>query len=298
MFGRIRIENNILTIFPVKITKIIYWVTTPHYCQISSEKNYTVLYDNNTYQAKLIKQAYFCDLALFKIDNFNGNIKTIKIIKSKNTLLNKKLILNKKPGFYIENYFTPYLDIDGGSRQLFYLCKFEEKVNPGDSGTPIYNEDNELVGIISITKEGKTYLVPGFLITKLINCINYKIIPYVPLTLTMNRDDKIVVLESEVLQKGDIITKLNNYTIKKDTIYSKKLKDWIPIDTYILLCCLDSPFINITIDNEVTYRLKINDMNKFLKYPFDPKITNKNSYQSLFKKKKLNYRLVKNNLMR
>jgi len=297
MFGRILIDNHILTIFPIKINKEIYWVTTPHSCQLSSNKLYQVLFDNKKYQARLFKQAYYCDLAIFKIDNFNGNIKTIKIIKSKNNLLNKKLSFKEKTGFFIKNYFAPYLDINGSSRQMYYLCKFEEKVEPGDSGTPIYNENEELVGIISIARKEDTFLVPGFLIPNLINCKNNKMIPYLPIKLTMNIENKIQVIKSDILKSGDIITNIEDFKIKNDSIFSNELKDWIPIDTYILLFMIDKEFVNLKVNDDTTFRLRIENMNKYLKYPFNPNPKYKSSYQNLLKKKSLNYDLIRKNLI-
>lgn len=293
MQGRIRINNNILTIFPFKYKKEIYWITTPHSCKISSKKTYQVLFDNEKYQARLYKQAYYCDLAVFKIDNFKQNLNMVKIIKSKNNLLNKKLFFKGTSGFFIKYHFTPYLDMDGASRQMYYLCNFNASIVPGDSGSPVFNQENKLVGMISIAKNKDIFLVPGFFIPKVIDSTKNKIIPYLPLKLTIE-DEKIIILNNyKSLKKMDVITAINNIKITNDSIYMNDIKEWIPIDTYILNFVDD--FITITVNNETKIRLEIEDMNNYLRFPFDPNPSKKKSYQHKMEKKA--FQDIKRNLV-
>jgi hypothetical protein len=285
MSGRIFIDNNIITIFPFKIGKQVYWITTPHSCYLNREEKYSVIYKNKKYIATLFKHAFWCDLAVFLIDDFTEIIHVSKIIKSFSSLKSSQLIFKNKSGLFLDYSYPAYLDINGGCRSLMYQCTFKSSVIPGDSGTPIYNKENELIGIISHHQKF-TYLVPSFFISKIINNSNEvnQIIPYLPLKLTLEKDLVKVLNNSDLILKDDIILSVDGNKLNKGNIFNTSVKTQIPFDVYLL--SLKNPEERIKLEvlrdnKKIEIELKVDNQNKYLKYPFNPDKSITPSYHSL-----------------
>jgi len=285
MSGRIFIDDNIITVFPFKHEKIVYWITTPHHCYLDESISYPVIYKQKKYTAKLFKQAYWCDLAIFKIDDFTETIRVSKIVKAYSSLQSSPLIFKNKLGFFLDYSYPAYLDINGGCRSLMYQCNFKADVIPGDSGSPIYNKSEELIGIISHHQKF-THLVPSFFIPRIISNsqeVN-NIIPYLPLKLTLEKNQVMVLNDTELINKNDLILAVDNNKLNQGNMFNASLKTQIPFDVYLLSMKNPEERIKLEIlreNKKIEVELKVENLNKYLKYPFNPNKTSETTYQSL-----------------
>lgn len=270
MNNKIFIDKYILSYTIIKYKKLIYLVTTPHGIFIEKNKKYQVNYNDENYMVTIYKQAYWCDLAIFKFtEKFKGKINELLILKSNPKIYHLKVENNeKKIKGFIENFvYLCYLDINGGNRILYYQLKIlDGLVKQGHSGTGIYTK-NKLIGIISNVTNNKAFLVPSFFILKLLNEKISDYSPYLPLKLTL-LENKVIVLEKySGLYRGFIIEKFDKLPVNDGLVYCSEIKDNIPIDVYLQMFGKLNNYIVIS-NNKFNYKLKIKNLNNYLKYPF------------------------------
>lgn len=272
MFGILEINSYKLSITPIKFNDIIYWITTPHGLFIEKDKEYLMKLDDNIYKLKLWKQAMWCDLAIFNCDEIISlKIKKLKILKSHNALYNIS-VKNKQynlDGFLEKFYYSPYLDINGANRTLFYQINLFDKIEEGMSGSAFYNKDI-LIGLASSKSDDgmKSFLIPGFFIVKLLNesISNYS--PFLPIKLTIQDNKTILFEDYKNIKKGFHIKKFDSLKLNKCCeVYSTELKDNIPIDVYLQLFKKIGDIVRLD-DGKCNYNLDVYNINDNLRYPF------------------------------
>ena len=98
---------------------------------------------------------------------------------------------------------------------LYYKMKIPFKCRSGNSGKPIYNSKQQLIGILAKEENDYIYVIPSIYIIK---------------SLSKNDNNNIYYFDFD-----STITKINKYIIKENSIYHNSLKSYIPIDTYFTL---------------------------------------------------------------
>ena len=165
-----------------------------------------------------------------------------------------------------------HLDINGGNRNLYYQMKVSSGiVSQGTSGTGIYYKD-KLIGIISNAVEKTALLVPSFFIIKVLDEKNSNYSPFLPLQLTMKENQIILVNSYLGLLKGFTITKFDDLFVNNGMVYCSEIKDSLPIDVYLQIFVRTNSIITIS-DGKFIHKLKIKNLNDYLKIPFISGIT-------------------------
>lgn len=209
-----------------KVSDKTYIVTNNHVVEDANE-----IIVNNKYVAHIVNRDEYEDIAVLTIDNtnfktsrFNYNlkyqfsVKTIDNIKGKIIKKNYKLPVNLKSGNYLIN-----------------TIKLNLNIKDGYSGSPLYNHQKEVIGMITLrdTNTNESYAIDikhALYIAHILETINIKRSDLaVELASTSNKQvltkynlnnhnvDGVIVMKvyrSKKLKKGDIITHINNIRIK------------------------------------------------------------------------------------
>ena len=277
-----------LSVTPIKYKSVIYWATTPHGIFIESGKKYLLNYNERDYECELHKQSYWCDLALFVCD-IKIKMKKTKVLKAHNYLKDLTIKNEKIKGFVSEFCYQTHLDINGACRNLFYKIDITDgKVCEGDSGSGLYKKDR-LVGLISHLgrEENTCFCVPVYFVLKVLEKES-DFISFLPLKLTMVKKEVIVIEKYNDVEAGYKIKKIDNLNVENGMVYVGELKDYIPLDTYVHIYGEKDGIIKIS-DKKSEYKLRVMDMNSYLKYPFvsgvSEKPDSKHIYQDLWEKR-------------
>lgn len=266
----IKIDEYILSYTLVKIRKKVYLVTTPHGIFIDKNYDYTFTRNSKEFKCKLLRQAYWCDLAIFEITTKNKfKIFELKILKANSSIYNLRVEnKSKRIKGLIENFsYLCYLDIHGGNRNMYYQMNvYNGNIDKGSSGTGIYIKDR-LIGIISNQIDKKALLVPSFFILKILDEKLSDYSPYIPFQLDM-KDDEVILVNSYLgLKKGFVIRKFNGLPVNKGMIYVSEIKDSIPLDVYLQIFCSYNDYVTIS-DSRFIHKIKVMNLNDYLNVPF------------------------------
>lgn len=258
IYGRIILENNLLTLTCIKFNKEIYWITTPHGIYLSFDKEYDVIYQNKIYKATLFKQSYSTDLAIFKV-NIKIKISETKIIKSNKNI--KEIIINDcNIKGKINIVYNNFLDLKYGFRNIYYQINGNRIIKEGESGTGLFHK-NKLVGIIFCGIEKTVFLIPAFFFEKTLQEKNSAFISFLPLKLKIKENKLLNLISYKELEENEIIEKVDGFKVSNGCIFNYELKDYIPVDVYIHVFSKNEIKINDKI-------LSICNLNDFLNYPF------------------------------
>jgi hypothetical protein len=116
---------------------------------------------------------------------------------------------------YIDNHYFPINMLPGNPKNLYYVMEcINDTVMCGESGSPIYDKDKKLVGIISKIKKNYIYIIPTIYICN-----------------SIKKEDNTKIYNIKNLNALNI----NSYNIKDDKIYHPSLKTYINKDTYLVL---------------------------------------------------------------
>ena len=301
-------KSYLLTCQPIKYKNEIYLITTPHGIYINPDKKYYYYSNKTKYYITLYKQAYWCDLAIFKfVDNITLSINETRFLKSNYKIIKQKLWANKFKAIVYNTVYMCHLDINFMNRNMFYKIfldgnnDYNMNIRKGDSGTLFYsNNTNKLVGILGYGKNNVGYLIPGFFINKLLDEKNSMCSPYLPLQLTM-KNEKIFVINNKKLCNYEI-KMFDNKNVKNGCVYNAETKSNLPIDVYFQI--YGNNFSTIIIDNGAKkYSIKVKSLNDYLKYPFKSGMKgynkNKNTYNYLWENidRGNNMKKIMNNLV-
>lgn len=146
---------------------------------------------------------------------------------------------------YIGNTFININMLPENPRNMYYMMKSDDTViRPGDSGKPIFNQANKLVGIISKTKDDIIYVIPIIYIIKSLSRIDNK---------------NIYTLKLKNIQK------IKTSHIKNNMVYHNSLKSYIPVDVYLNLEGDIGKIINVTTKSSITKNCKFTTFNSVIK---------------------------------
>lgn len=276
--GTIEIGKFRLSITPIKYNSSIYWVTCPHGIFIESDKEYTVSFNSRRIKVCIYKQAYWADIAIFSSEE-KVNIKNIRVLKSHSTLLDKMIYnkLYKLKGRLSSFNYERYLGLRDGNRNLYYKVILDSNtIKNGMSGSGFYYKNTKskvkteyLIGILSFTKEKprEGYLVPGFLILRLLEQDRPSFSPFLPLKLRMDRDNVVLDEDCGDIKKDSILTKFNGERISRACIYVSELRDNLPIDVFLQIFGVVGESMKVS-DTKRDYELEIRDLNEYIEIPF------------------------------
>ena len=103
----------------------------------------------------------------------------------------------------------------GNPKNLYYVMEcINTTIECGDSGSPIYDEDKKLVGVISKIKKNHIYVIPTIYICNSLD----------------KKDNSNIYMISERDPKS-----IEKYIIKNNNIYHPSLKTYIDKDTFLIL---------------------------------------------------------------
>lgn len=294
MIATIELGNFKGKITPIKFNKTIYWITTPHGIFIEKGKEYLVTYQNKDINVKLYKQSYRFDLAIFK-SKTEIKLAETKILKSNKIIFNSKIYNNDIEGIIETIDFIPHLNITNYNRNMFYGFKLlKGNLVPGDSGMGFFSDKNQLIGIFaqSSNTSEKYYLVPALFIQKLLVDKHPDFIPYLPIKVTLDKDNAIIKENFSDIKRGFKIKKFGGKPmVNKYMVYYKEINDNIPFDVYFMIIAEKEKYISIS-NNISQKKIRIQNLNDYLQAPFVSGITKKEfdsitteTYQSLSLKK-------------
>ena len=213
-----------------KVNKKTYIITNHHII----EDNNKILV-NNKYEAKLINTDEYEDIAIlsiqtkkFKKAKFNYNIHPqdkIRIISNNNhlkgyiTKINNKVLVNLKSGNYLIN-----------------TIEVNAQIKEGHSGSPIYNTNKQVIGLITMKHKNKDnigYAIDIKHVLSIAKKLEKKPItrPNIGVEVASTSNQEIIdkynlntyhkqgiivtkVYSSKQLKQGDIITSINNHKVK------------------------------------------------------------------------------------
>ena len=233
-----------------------YVITNYHV--ISACKDVIIkLEDNNIYNAEVINYDEYSDIAILSIPYSNNNLlkmstsnvyeKDIVFVKNSNDkILGQVLSKNVEINISNSHYDAIAVDID---------------VDSGYSGSPLFNNDAEVIGIISARDKSKVYVIPISYALDIANKLESGVIerPNLGATFTnttntelineyniSNDIDGVVILNitegfplsNAGIEEGSIITKLNDKAIKnvnelRNELYKYNVGDSITIEVYL-----------------------------------------------------------------
>jgi hypothetical protein len=203
---------------------------------ISESSFFTVSYNKKTFGISIhhdypIDSSTFNDnnIKIYKYSNWNEIIlyNTDGILINKKTNFNKfalkvpslnstyKNAFNKEYNLkYSHIEYLPLKMISSNPILLYYIFKVKKRIDI-QSGDPIIDENNKLVGIFSKLEGNNLYVIPSIYILKTFEKSN------------------LYYLDTDISK----ITKINNYIIKNKNIFYRQMGVPIPVSAYLLLEC-------------------------------------------------------------
>lgn len=116
---------------------------------------------------------------------------------------------------YVDKYYFPINMLPNNPKNMYYMMKcLNDTIKPGDSGSPIYNQDKQLIGIISKTKNDTIFVIP---------------VIYILNSILKNDNNNIYMIKCRDLKNIDM------YNVKNNKIYHPSLKTYIYTETYFTL---------------------------------------------------------------
>jgi hypothetical protein len=210
-----------------------------------------VIIDGKTFDDFII--CAWCDLILIPYQNQNNNKFVFKQFVKKQMEPEDKYFSNNNS---INNIKLKYINnslIQIGhitkNPIIMYNCLKISSLNENhyiEAGSPIYNENNKLAGIVSKTinndSHSEIYSVP---------------VNYILKAMTKTDNTKLYTLVEDI----DNIDKINNYKIICKKIYCNLHKIYIPVDTYIAIHGDISIFLSIIFHNGRYKKVSLYEMN-------------------------------------
>lgn len=252
--------------FVYKIENNTNYIVTNYHVIHNSEDVYVYNLDNKKIKAEIIDYDIYTDLALLKIED-NLNLKEAKLIKSKvkekDYIYYFNIYINKiEKGKVLNLHSEIFLDTNYGN-SYYDGISIEGNISEGNSGGPVLNKKNEVIGLISLKKENKNtaIYIPIENIIDVVSKLENHSLKRPNLggifvssynedilkenNIVIDNINGVVVLEvmrdyplyNALIIKGDIITRINNINISsvnelQKEIYSCNVGDIINLEYY------------------------------------------------------------------
>lgn len=212
----------------VKVKNNIYVITTSHFSKrfFYQSIELDILQRSNIWDIAVLlpcKEIKYNFTFCLSQKVFNGNNKFYYLSNGKQKKIKIKNIVINKYG---------YIPIE-----------YKNKIANGDSGSPVYNENKQVLGIISYIEDNIIYIVPSFIIQHVINNNSHKLFnilfSYCPLDKTSMMQyfhlcGLYIRRSGNSLLKGDIVLQINNIPVNIDgSLMVNNIK--LDINIYIML---------------------------------------------------------------
>lgn len=113
------------------------------------------------------------------------------------------------------NYYFPINMFPGNPKNLYYVMEcINSTIECGDSGSPIYDKDRRLIGIISKIQKNHVYVIPTIYICNSLD----------------KKDNSNIYMISEREPKS-----IETFNVKNSTIYHASLKTYIDKNAFLVL---------------------------------------------------------------
>ena len=153
------------------------------------------------------------------ISKSNGNNKLKRFLDYRIQLLpiqTQVFISERNNHCEIVNYNFINMGLMPNYPKILYIILKSQDTKNISIGSPVYYENNVLIGMVSYIKDDIIYCLPYYYILKTFENINDVLVP------------------NEIIKETDIL-KINNYNVKDNKVYHPSIKMNIPISCYFLL---------------------------------------------------------------
>ena len=194
----------------------IYTITTHHFLPFKEDEIYSI-YNKIKIKHNIITRPIWNEILILDYNdsikhNIIKNYKKIKPLEKEKLYIGFEKIESIMVGIkYITLGFIP-----GNPRLLYYTVNSETEINlKGYSGSPVFDNNDKLIGIFCKKNRNQYYILP---------------IIYLIKTLEKKDNNNIYWIEQNIKN----IKKINNFNIKNNQIYYKVFNN-IPTDIFLLL---------------------------------------------------------------
>lgn len=140
---------------------------------------------------------------------------------------------------FISNEFLPVGMMPNNPLNLYYKMEIiSGNLEKGKSGSPVYDKDLKLIGIISKIEARITYVIPIIYLIKSLCKINNKKI------YTINEIENIKYI--------------NKYKVNSNKVYCNFMNNYLPLDCYINLISDKSKKIIVKLSDKIEKQIKFN----------------------------------------
>lgn len=193
-----------------------YTISVHHFLSID-ENDIITFHNKKQYKNICIDKSIWNEIIIMdskpEIESDKFIFKNFRLTKP---LENEDLFSFKNKIKFIKNDPIPIGWIDKYPRCVYYIMKSDKKIEKGDSGSPIFDSQNKIIGIICATSDSNIIYV----------------LPIIYLIKTLQKkDNKNIYWINENLNN---IKKINNNIVRSNYIYYKALGN-IFLDIYFLL---------------------------------------------------------------
>jgi serine protease Do len=146
-------------------------LTNKHVCSMQDKAGYVLtLYDGQKVKANFVRVDTFADICLL---HANVSITSLKLARKDASRGDRIIVIGSPDGVYpviVDGMVSGYYDMtmqdneDYGAFEVHFRSQvISAPIYPGSSGSPVFNVDGEVVGIIfavKVDKEHITFMVP------------------------------------------------------------------------------------------------------------------------------------------
>ena len=219
--------------FLIKRNKTAFLISTHSFLPIKNN----IQYEDE--QLKICINSKWNELLILKSETEIKNLQLFKKLRLKIPNNGSFVFLQDKKVVIEDKIFSNYAFLPNYPQLVYIKIKIDRPSNYL-SGTPLVDNTNSLVGIVSFSDTNHVYCLPSYYIVK-----------------TFEKKNDILLPEID-----DQITRVNRHYVKNDMIYNPYLGLKIPIHAYLLLESDRQTEVSVIRDNE---ELNIFNVN-FVKY--------------------------------
>jgi hypothetical protein len=274
--------------FWIKYSGLDYFVTILHGLPLIPG-NFKAKINNIPFE--LSHRPKWTDIGIFRptINYSPGNtIKKDKIITSlPNETENIYFFSNgEKINIYSTSIiYDKWLKMPMSPRMINISGKSSNEIKHGDSGSPIFNSNNKLIGMLISYEDGEVKILPAIYLMRVLQKSNEEneMINGIPISYNLVDENIMInkVYSKETgLIEGTILTKIDTSNIVNGEIYLRAVRRFIAVDIFLILYGKENTFTwkkqisgtkqFMTGETMVT----MSNINRHLKFPFgDSKYT-------------------------
>lgn len=248
------------------------YVISIHHFLPFKKKNISLFCNDKRYECNILLRSSWNELMIIdSTDELNNNCYIFKNYKLQIPNFDKKIYYtdsNMKELIIIGKKYYNVGMIDGYPRIVYYKMKcIKGCIDRQQSGSPVYDDKNKLIGIIEKTSEEYTLVLPIIYLIKTLE----------------KKDNSNIFWISENINN---IKKISNYILKNNELYFKAFGK-IPFDVYFLLEGDSNKYEKITLKNDKIRKINYVSVTENMKIKLENCLIFKNN------KYKINICLIK-----